>query len=366
MTQVSQLQLRACRIVVLALVMIAGTAVAVRAATATWDRNIEADVTGYKLSYGTEPGVHTVTVDVGNVTTYQFNPPAGARYYIVVQAYNVSGELSEKSPEAILDVAPIVTAPSSPAPAPSVPPTNLPPVIAQPSNQTSVVNANVSFALSASDPEGNTLQFTATNLPKGLSLNRTSGLISGRVKGAGTYQVVVTVSDGALSASRTFTWSVTGKSGKSTAGETETIEGMGDTSSADEYVDVSGDFDGDGRADLATYRQASSEWRIWTSSSKFGTPTVMVWGDPGDRPVPADYNGDGVTDFAVYRPSTGTWHLSLSGSQTPMAYQWGGAEDVPVPLDHDGDGKADLALIRDGGYDILLSSSNYLKSVQVR
>jgi hypothetical protein len=92
----------------------------------------------------------------------------------------------------------------------------------------------------------------------------------------------------------------------------------------------------------------------------------MVWGEFGDRPVAADYNGDRVTDFGVYRPSTGTWHLSLSGSQTPLAIQWGGPDDLPVPLDHDGDGKADLALIRHGGYDILLSSANYLKSVQVR
>ena len=92
----------------------------------------------------------------------------------------------------------------------------------------------------------------------------------------------------------------------------------------------------------------------------------MVWGEAGDRPVAADYNGDGVTDFGVYRPSTGAWHLSLSGTQTALTLQWGGPEDVAVPLDHDGDGKADLALIRNGGYDILLSSANYLKSVQVR
>ena len=128
---------------------------------------------------------------------------------------------------------------------------------------------------------------------------------------------------------------------------------------------MSGDFDGDGRPDLATYRRSSSEWRIWTSGSNFATPTVMVWGTAGDRPVAADYNGDRVTDFAVYRPSTGTWHLSLSVTQTPLALQWGGPADVPVPLDHDGDGKADLGLIRGGGYEILLSGSNYLKSVRV-
>jgi hypothetical protein len=48
------------------------------AATATWDRNIETDVAGYRVSYGTQPGIHTVTIDVGNVVSYTFNPPAAA------------------------------------------------------------------------------------------------------------------------------------------------------------------------------------------------------------------------------------------------------------------------------------------------
>src|SRR5688572_30529048 len=87
-----------------ALAIVAGTASAVGAATASWDPNTEPDVAGYKLSYGTQPGVHTVVLDVGNVTTYQFNPPPGRRYYVVVQAYNTAGELSEKSVEETVDI----------------------------------------------------------------------------------------------------------------------------------------------------------------------------------------------------------------------------------------------------------------------
>jgi hypothetical protein len=131
-------------------------------------------------------------------------------------------------------------------------------------------------------------------------------------------------------------------------------------------VGVPGDFDGDGRSDLATYRSSSGEWRILTSSSKFQEATVFAWGDAGDLPMPADYNGDRVTDLALYRPSTGTWHLFLSHTQTPVAVHWGGPDDRPVTLDHDGDGKADLAVIRGAGYAILLSSSNYTTSVTVQ
>jgi hypothetical protein len=200
-------------------------------------------------------------------------------------------------------------------------------------------------------------------------------MISGSATTAGVYNVIVTVTDGTNSASASFTWQIVG-AGKNTASSQSSeaavpsSEGNDDpdVSSATrmDHVGVSGDFDGDGRLDLATYRSTSGEWRIWTSSSKFQEATVFAWGEIGDLPMPADYNGDRVTDLALYRPSTGTWHLFLSKTQTPMAVHWGGPEDRPVALDHDGDGKADLAVVRDGGYAILLSSTNYTTSVTVQ
>ena len=48
-----------------------------------------------------------------------------------------------------------------------------------------------------------------------------------------------------------------------------------------------------------------------------------------------DFDGDGRTDLAIYRSSTGTWHAR---GQTPVAY--GDRGDLPVVGDYNGDGAA--------------------------
>ena len=50
--------------------------------------------------------------------------------------------------------------------------------------------------------------YSATGLPAGVSLNASTGLISGSPITIGTYAVSVTVSDGSLTRSRTFTWTI--------------------------------------------------------------------------------------------------------------------------------------------------------------
>ena len=88
---------------------------------------------------------------------------------------------------------------------------NVPPTLALVANQTSAENSTVALQLVGSDPNGTAVSYSATALPPGLSLNATTGLIGGRLtySSAGTYAITASVSDGTLSASRSFSWTVT-------------------------------------------------------------------------------------------------------------------------------------------------------------
>ncbi len=87
--------------------------------------------------------------------------------------------------------------------------------VTNPGNQTSSTGSAASLQISASDTgSGQTLSYAATGLPAGLTINSSTGLISGTPSTAGTYAVTVTVTDtnGAAGAT-SFTWTVNGSTG---------------------------------------------------------------------------------------------------------------------------------------------------------
>lgn len=73
--------------------------------TLSWDAVIDARVAGYRVYYGTTPGVYQQAVgqgiNVGNVTSYVLPAlPGGFQYYFAVRAYDASGIESAYSNEA--------------------------------------------------------------------------------------------------------------------------------------------------------------------------------------------------------------------------------------------------------------------------
>ena len=83
------------------------------------------------------------------------------------------------------------------------------PTVTNPGNQTGTVGTAATLQIQASDPNGQTLTYSATGLPAGLSINASSGLISGTPTTAGTSSVTVTAKNtSTATGSTTFTWTV--------------------------------------------------------------------------------------------------------------------------------------------------------------
>ena len=163
--------------------------------TLAWDASPSPTVIGYVVLYGVAPGAYSSFLDVGNNTTAAVHGLAnGQTYYFEVLAYTAS-ELF-----------------SLPSGSVSGSSTNQPPQIITPGDQFSAEGASIQLQLSASDPDGDPLVYTASGLPAGLTLNPATGVISGTLSStsADAYVVTVDVSDGSTIAGVMFHWTVTG------------------------------------------------------------------------------------------------------------------------------------------------------------
>ena len=88
-------------------------------------------------------------------------------------------------------------------------PSNNAPVLAAIGDQASDVGAVVNLSTGATDSDGDSLTFSASGLPSGLSINSSTGQITGTVSAAASvYSVTVEVTDGSLTDNETFNWTV--------------------------------------------------------------------------------------------------------------------------------------------------------------
>jgi hypothetical protein len=106
--------------------------------------------------------------------------------------------------------------------------------------------------------------------------------------------------------------------------------------------------------DLVAWQPATGLWFMLKTvdGTLFTSQASAQWGYGAARdiPAPGDYDGDGKIDLAVWRPSIATWYVLKSSegydTQRSLVVQWGDAGDMAAQGDYDGDGKTDLAVWR--------------------
>jgi hypothetical protein len=131
-------------------------------------------------------------------------------------------------------------------------------------------------------------------------------------------------------------------------------------------VPLPGDYDGDGKTDIAARSSSGaihfipssggscpSYFSSTTYSGIAGCAGTVTSGASGDKALVTDYDGDGKTDIAWHHPASGQIWTYLSSGAACSSYRFAASgsacytnmfstADIPVPADFDGDGKTDI------------------------
>jgi len=107
------------------------------------------------------------------------------------------------------------------------------------------------------------------------------------------------------------------------------------------------DYDGDGKADGAIYRDSDGKWDTVLSGARYHAWLTVVAGLADLTPVPGDYDADGITDLAVYNSLNSWWTVLLSSTDQIISGPLGGPDFVAAQCDFDGDAMTDPVVYRE-------------------
>jgi hypothetical protein len=262
---------------------------------------------------------------------------------------------------------------------------NRAPTMTPMANQTTREGASVSLPLTGSDLDGDALTYGVTGLPASLTVNPTTGVIAGTLPftSAGSYSVTATASDGRLTSSQTFTWTVTDVPSidpgtdfdlngspdllwQRTDGTLVAWAMQGTTLTRGEYLTPSAvadpnwriagvaDFNRDGWPDLLWQHRLNGGLAAWFMrgttmvSATLLNPAAVA--DPLWKVVGvADFNADGSPDLLWEHQTSGGLVVWFMNGTSLVSASWlspSGSTDlnwkVAVVADFDADGKPDL------------------------
>jgi phage tail protein X len=192
--------------------------------------------------------------------------------------------------------------------------------VTNPGNQSGTVGTAASLQIQASDSAtGQTLTYSATGLPAGLSINASSGLITGTPTAAGTSNVTVSASDTTGAAgTASFTWTVTGGGGGG-CGTTNIAQNKPATASSQENAGFPPANAVDGNAGTRWSSAFSDpQWlQVDLGSVQSICQVGLTWEAAYATAFQIQTSTDGTTWTSIYSTTTGTGgtqSLSVSGS----------------------------------------------------
>ena len=223
---------------------------------------------------------------------------------------------------------------------------NAPPTVSiSPAYSCVNVNTDVTLHISAQDEDGDALTYVLKE--NGTVVNYTSDYkVTKTDTGIYKYEVIATDSH------------------SETATATCIVEVIDSGEKAGDALPISGDFNGDGLTDIGTFTKTTGDWKVAISNNGV-FDNVQLWmssfkGESIERTysVTGDFNGDGRTDIAFYDAGGknsagkyipgGTWKFAFSdGEKFTYDEKWdvskfGGGDCKPLIGDFNGDGLTDI------------------------